>query len=452
MDSEYATNFLRTRQNAAEWWNQRIEQGKEIPCLAGADLSGSQLQGINFSDMDLSGVNLNEASLDNANLSGAILTGAQFKSARLFDTVAIDADLSGANLTRAKCLQGNFARANFNGATLDGAGFGDADLTEAILTSAHLTGTVFVSAKLLKCNLTGASAQNCGMKGVQLQGATLQDANLTRANLEDAIADETTSFRGACLEESRLDRARVTNCCLSGVNLYRASLMGTDISGAEIEDANFTEANIERTNFTEVRGAQSAIGLESTVNSEQARYFDKCHRSWVDKNADWERIRVIGNLKLFGVSYTLVLFLLTFFYVVGRYNEKVEILQNWATEIEASGEKGSQKILARQVDEKLTVFKVSLSSVALLVSTLILVAASIIYTLACPDEVKDFTRAQWCYQLKQSLVHYWAFAWQNRCRRVVCAILYLVGGVSFVVLTLIKLIHAVNYILQYVDV
>jgi hypothetical protein len=59
-----------------------------------------------------------------------------------------------------------------------------------------------------------------------------------------------------------------------------------------------------------VRGTYRAYGLETTrFRSDSgagtdALYFESCVRCWPERLVDWERLRVVGRLPLFGPSYS----------------------------------------------------------------------------------------------------------------------------------------------------
>lgn len=451
MTTDQAARRLLEGAEGVRYWNRRVENGKQLPSLAGVDLSKADLRGVDFSGVDLSNAVLDYARLGSAKLVDAKFQGARLRDADLRDVLATQADFSDVDLTNAHCSGGNFSRSKFVGSNLCKARFDSTKFLDADLTRANVSGANFANSELRGATLLNAFGESCSMARADVCEADFVDTRLENSNLERIIADEKTTFSGASFAMSQLTRGALRRCDLSGVNFYRANLLGADLSGADVQGATFTEATIGEADFTKAVGAQSAIGLETTKGSRNAVYFDKCVRDWFDRLADWERIRVVGNLKLFGVSYTLVLFLLSFFFVVGRYNEKVELMQGWADEVQAADSSVSERILAIQVHEKLSIFHVSKSSIVLLAATLILVVGSIVYTLGCPDEIKDFTRAQWCYQLDQSLVHYWAYAWKRRNARIACAILYVIGGLSFLVLVGIKFFHALSYIWQYID-
>ncbi len=88
---------------------------------------------------------------------------------------------------------------------------------------------------------------------------------------------------------------------------------------ANISGTSFKEANLSLANLDGVRGAVKASGLETTIVTPDAKYFNKCERPWLERKVDWEQIRKVGNMQLFTVSYTLFLFVLTYFSAIGYF-------------------------------------------------------------------------------------------------------------------------------------
>jgi hypothetical protein len=113
--------------------------------------------------------------------------------------------------------------------------------------------------------------------------------------------------------------------------------------------------------------------------------------------------------------------------VVRIYNQKIDVARNWAIEAMKSGDE-SARVLANQIVARFNVFTIEWSTVALLLSTSVLLLASVIYGLACPSEVRDFSRSQWLHQNNRSLLQYWPLSWKHRNWRVVCGLAYVIGG------------------------
>jgi hypothetical protein len=142
---------------------------------------------------------------------------------------------------------------------------------------------------------------------------------------------------------------------------------------------------------------------------------------------DWERLRVVGRLPLFGASYSALILIPIIFYGLALYNDQVALVRAWAEQVIAQPDHLLHR-LASLVLTSLHPRPIPQQSFLLLVSTLLLAVGSTLYTFFCPSRVKEFSRDQWCDQLGHSLVHYWPLAWKHRLIRLVCAACYALGG------------------------
>jgi len=276
-----------------------------------------------------------------------------------------------------------------------------------------------------------------------LAGASLHGANLTGADLRGA------TLAGATLTETSLARAILAGANLHGANLFRADLSEADLNEADLAGATLTETSLARANLNLVRGAHQARGLETAQLREgDARYFERCHRPWPERVFDWERLRVMGRLPLFGLSYTGLILIPVVFYGLALYNDKVELVRAWAEQVIALPDHPWHR-LAPLVLERLHPRPIPSLSLVLLVSTVLLAIASTLYTWRCPSRIKEFSRDQWCDQLGRSLLHYWPLAWKERYVRLICATCYALGGAGALWVLGTKVWHTALFILKH---
>jgi hypothetical protein len=196
-----------------------------------------------------------------------------------------------------------------------------------------------------------------------------------------------------------------------------------------------------------IRGAPSAKNLLTTRITRPVHYFDSAILRPVEKWLDWEKVRIAGRLPLFAASYSGLIAIPLFFYVLEIYNDKVLLIRGWAEQTLSSA--GSTDYhLAQMVLQRLHPLPVPAFSALLLLSTLALAAGSTIYALACPSRVKEFSRDQWTYQLGLSAVHYMADAWRGMPLRVAALALYLGGGIGAGIVLLSKLVGVAKFLLS----
>jgi hypothetical protein len=314
--------------------------------------------------------------------------------------------------------------------------------------------------------------------GTYLSEADLQKANLPRTNLQ-----------GADLAGASLRRADLGEVDLRGANFRRADLREATLEGADLQGADLFEANLRSTYLTRSRGVTRAQHLETvrlTIPEadepafdvhDDAKYFDSCVRPWRDRCLDWENLRVVGRLPLFGLSYTALILIPIIFYTLALYNDKIELVQAGAEEMRLEAERvriwvdqiavlpdhpissqianfvqGSMQLverLATLVKHYLRPHPIPSQSFLLLVSTVLLAAASTLFTFFCPSRIKEFSHDQWCDQLGRPLLYYWPFAWKRRHIRLICAACYALGGAGALWVLGTKIWSTAQFILKH---
>ena len=91
-----------------------------------------------------------------------------------------------------------------------------------------------------------------------------------------------------------------------------------DLTVANLRGADLREAFLYGADLSRVQGVEHAYGLETvrfipaedtqaSASRNDARYFETCHRPWPEGSLDWERLKIVGRLPLFGISYTALI-------------------------------------------------------------------------------------------------------------------------------------------------
>jgi pentapeptide repeat protein len=139
----------------------------------------------------------------------------------------------------------------------------------------------------------------------------------------------------ADLGRANLNRADLREVNLKRANLYEATLRGADLRGVRGAEHAF---DIQTVRFTVgLRRAEHAADfdperltaiedVEEPALGHDASYFDTCRRPWPERCFDWERLRIMGRLPLFGASYTVLILIAIVFYVLALYNDKIELI------------------------------------------------------------------------------------------------------------------------------
>jgi uncharacterized protein YjbI with pentapeptide repeats len=365
--------------------------------------------------------------LMDADLCKANLAGANLQYANLQNAVLVDADLQGANLCEANLTKATLAMANLQAAQLSGANLQNAHLGGANLQKAHLGGKSLEEAVEDWDDLQKPGWRPAELVKAFLGSVDLQEADLRRVNLQEA------DLRAANLQKANLYRANLVGAILwieklQGTNLHEANLAGADLQHANLQGANLYRANLAKANLARVKNANEACNLVTVrLDGGDVRYFDTYDRPWLDCVADWERLRIMGRLPLFGASYMALILIPLVFSCLAFYNSKIALIRAWATHAVTLSEHLFHQP-ASLVLEHLQPLPIPRFSLVLLVSTVLLAIASTLYSLCCPSRIKEFSRDQWCDQLGRSLLHYWPLAWRDRPTRLICAVCYICGG------------------------
>jgi len=396
-------------------------QTKGIPLdLSGADLSTLELRDINLQRANLRGANLTQATLSGADLSHSQCAGARFVGA-------------------------NLQRASFQKASLEGADFTGANLADGVLRGANMSEVILRSARLPAADLLEANLEHANLKKANLSRANLGGAHLSNSNLSLA-----TLFKAS------LQNANVLGADLTGADLDHADLQRTDFENAVLRNANFDEANVSAANFRDAIGVTHAHNLDKVRIDRDAQYLETVKRDAINRWLDWERLRTLGRLPLFGASYTVLLLIPVFIFTLATYNryvvgpaqafavsvrEAVDSDRSTHTELTAIA-------AASAIEEHVAPLAIPSQSLLILLSTFLLAIGSSIYVLFCPSRVKEFTRDQWCDQLGKSLLHYWPITWKHRMLRIVCASCYGVGGIGAAWVIVVKVLRAGRFIYE----
>ena len=157
---------------------------------------------------------------------------------------------------------------------------------------------------------------------------------------------------------------------------------------------------------------------------------------------------MLGKLPLFGASYLALFFIPLFFYVLAKFNEHIDIIKLWSSNISSNNPEYIVN-LANIISSKINPIAVPQRSLSLLFSTVFLALGATLYTFFCPSRIKEFSRDQWVDQLGKSLLHYWPHAWRYPPVRIICVLSYLIGGIGIILVILEKLIEVGIFIFKY---
>lgn len=189
-----------------------------------------------------------------------------------------------------------------------------------------------------------------------------------------------------------------------------------DISGATIRGAVLT---CVRGLF----GKNRAITRDSPIDEWEAQ--NAIYHCRFDV-APWDFLRVIGSLRLFGVSYFTIVVVTLYAALARWYNPIAANARVSATAEEHASSGGVSPwafVLARLPD-----LPTPDHLARQLVATVVLAGAATIYAAVCPSEVKEASEVRWTRAMGQPLWEYRSANWCRWWLRYPCFVCFVVGG------------------------
>jgi uncharacterized protein YjbI with pentapeptide repeats len=211
----------------------------------GADLSAcaKDLAGLRMDGAMLDGVNLSGAVLDGASLAGTSLQGARLDNASLQCSAQQCVDLHDANLQGASLIAANLSGANLNNAVLTGIdGKPAANLSFAHLRNVNLSNAKLTGANFSNANFYGTNPGQCDVSGVNKNGFTKGCASAYGATMTGTL---------------------FTNAYLYGVDFAASTITGSNFEGAVLVGADFSAATIG-TSSNNVRTSFNGAWMQGT--------------------------------------------------------------------------------------------------------------------------------------------------------------------------------------------
>lgn len=385
---EFDVGALKAVKRGSAVWNTWLGEVPDRPInLRGADLSGLELHNLNLVGADLVG----------ANLQGSDFTGSDFTRA---------------NLTSARVARAKLVGCNLSGAILKDANLLAADLTKASLVEAHADGAVLTEALLSHANCRKARFDDCEMHRTTIGWADFGEASLRGAELTGVSAVE-IRFVGADLRGALLDQA----------SLHRADFTRADLRKTRLDGSNLTMVTFREARFgpgTQLRLAEFETDKHNIGHDES----DTVRLSVYDRWASWGRLRGVGALPLFEVSYLGLTAAIVLVTAIGYLNE-TQTLQQLSYPIPLPNR-----------------------TLLLLGSSLFLVLGTTLYRIRCPNRIQEMSETAWVEQYSHPRLLYLAQSLRHPVTRGVTAFFTLLGGVGAAWLLVDRLIVAGRYVIR----
>lgn len=348
-------------------------------------------------------LDLTRADLESLDLCHISLRNVSLSYSKLSHVHLHDADLRDADWTGAKLFDVRGHRAKFNGSDFQRAVLTQCDMSEARFLHTKISPAEFHSCTLLRCNLrwaelSGTVFDNSTLRGSQLHLAQLSGLKLSEANL--------SNLKG-----------------LFGPN--RAFTRGAGIEDHHTESARFHRPWIV---------CNDARGMGGWVVDILERHA-----------ANWEFLRAIGQLRLFGVSYLAVIAITSYTLLARWHNTRVVSSAHTAADrARQTGEDDMWATLLGSLPHLPTPAHLGIQ----LAATASLAIAATIYALRCPNEVREATEVGWTRRMGQPLWEYRSAKWSRAWARYLCLVFFLAGGSYTLWYLFTRSWSAVVYLLQ----
>lgn len=365
------------------WWNECLEQlhNREVRL----DLRSSQMTGLNF---------------DHLSLRHADLSHCEIRSATAHDAVLIGCRLH---------------RLSMNGVRGDRTQFGLSQVDRALLINCQFTHASFVRIKEGYVSFHDCTLRHCDFGSAALNNSILKD----------------TSFRGSKLHLAHITQLVLERADLSNVDgLFgpNRAFASSDIN-YRIQDHHTESARFHRPWIV----CNDARGMAGWVVDILERHA-----------ANWEFLRAIGQLRLFGVSYLAVIAITSYTLLARWHNTRVvSSAHKAAARARQTGEDDMWATLLGSLPHLPTPAHLGYQ----LAATALLAIAATIYAWRCPNEVREATEVGWTRRMGQPLWEYRSAKWSRALARYLCLLCFLAGGSYTLYYLLARSWSAVVYLL-----
>lgn len=257
-------------------------------------------------------------------------------------------------------------------------------------------------ADLSFANLSGAYLFGSRFCGTRLAGTDLSEANIAGAEFIEAVLDHKSSLRRA----KGNDETLFQKCRIDGTDLSGADLSGTSFEGSRLHDADLSGVTFfkARLNGTSWRGTR----IDERTDFEQADFpeheagLDQSEHMILPSGINWTHTRWIGDksLAIFSALGLAICFVII------------------------SAVRAAHSGLAPG-----SVFGlISPAGVhALMIGFAFILAGAILFRRRCPEEIKNFTVAQWVHMAGHPRPVYLARALRGRAEAAASLALVIIG-------------------------
>ena len=237
----------------------------------------------------------------------------------------------------------------------------------------------------------------------------------------------------------------------------------SELEDCFFEDPSHSHLGFQRSEFRRVRfanpfsvngirmrttkGLETCIGLETMViqNSAAKRSFERDLAATPlpinYKLLSWSNIRGFGKLPFFGFSYGGTAFLLFLLSFIDMYNTQIRNFWSWS-----DAHNTSEPFV--RLASRLIPISLSYHILVLLFASVVLMIASTIYAVKCPDRVKESSFERWTKELGHGSNSYAPLTWRSPFWRLLCGAFFVIGSIATAIVMLLRVTEGVSQALR----
>jgi Pentapeptide repeats (8 copies) len=257
--------------------------------------------------------------------------------------------------------------------------------------------------KIANVALTGGSVENAKLPNLLVSNGCLANVRFTNAKLRHAhIAPDT--LQNCFFEHCDLSYATIRDATLEECNFDGATWLGTRLSN--IKDVAGCDFRNGRGTFDHPGMRVSNVqGTERAVFSDNSDY------------CQWSRLRTVGRIRLFSISYLAIIAIWLYGSVAYWYNAQLSAF--WNRHPAASDYAPLSRLTPLPLPWDLAV---------MLLAIVLLAIATTIYHISCPPIINENSETEWTIQNRREAFEYRLHDSTKRKRRTASGAMFLLGG------------------------
>lgn len=362
--------------------------------LSGKDFSDTNLVACQFRNCDLTNTKFTDLDLEGTHfIEKSLLSGSVFRKVNNKGTVYHQIDLTDVKFINCKFLDGD-NQTRFTQCTFNEMDFTNITLKNVRFSNSTLIKTHFSQAKLFKVHFNNkTTVDNCNFINTKFHDPKLQPNSGFHDVTIDSCNFDNSDLRHVIFKSTRIiNKTTFINCDLSNTSLNHITIDGSDFTNAK---------------GLYGRHCTKMLFIQGDVNARYGYWFDIFN---------WSKIRNIGSLKLFGVSYFAIIAVILWTSGTRWYNEQIVAMQL------------NETIQDFSYVDNLNTIQIPTETKIMFIALFLLAIGTSIYKFTCPKEIQENTETHWDLTLKKQLMEYLSLSYCKIGWRWPCGICYILGG------------------------